>query len=86
MLGVCKQTFTVNRKNWLYSHKLSPCTLSQACHSYFKYTAYWTKIISPPQKPIPELTSSKYLGKTGKGRGGWWYEQGCGGTGNNDGR
>lgn len=46
-----------------------PARASRACHSYSKYTAYWTKIIPPPRKPLPGLTRS-YSGKPGEGQGG----------------
>lgn len=61
-----------------------PVQVSQACHSYFKHAAYWTKIISPPRNPLPGLTSSKYLGKTGISWGGLRYGGVCGGKGNNE--
>lgn len=58
--------------------------VSQGCHSCFKHAAYWTKIISPPRNPLPGLTSSKYLGKTGMGRGELQYGRVCGAKPNNE--
>lgn len=63
-----------------------PVQVSQACHSYFKHAAYWTKIISPPRNPLPGLTSSKYLGEreTGRGGGGGGYGRFAGGKRDNE--